>query len=149
MRLFKFYLLRLKSINIFYTIKKQIVAEYYGFLLSAAEYFVLKNLESKKLNRISSNHVIEIMIISKRYSLWIPCMIKTRVNETIANNNPIITIHFMPFSRELAPLKTGNKTKNEIIMNRNPISSSTIKIPCGLNCVSSDIPSYSPDKMDG
>ena len=94
---------------------------------------VLKYLAIKKLMNINSNHVIEIIITSKRYSLWIPCTIDTSENDTTASMKPVMAVHLMVFSSELVPLNMGNRAKNEIIINVKPVSSSTINIPCGLN----------------
>ena len=85
-----------------------------------------------------------MMATSKRYSLLIPCMNEIKTKLRIVKINPAIDVHLMVFLLRLSLENAGTIATNENIININPISSNTINIPCGLNCVKMEIPSVSP-----
>jgi hypothetical protein len=56
-------------------------------------------------------------------------MIETIENDNTAKTNPIIVVHLIVVSSFVGLSNIGKRTKNEIIMNKKPISSNTINIP--------------------
>lgn len=111
--------------------------------------FFEKYFANKKLMMINSIHVIEITTTSNLYSLKIPKLREISVKDKIARTKLMVDVHLIAFSSLFWPLNAGIRAKKDKIMNINPISSSTIKIPWGLNCVKIEIPSVSPASNEG
>lgn len=78
---------------------------------------------------INSSHTMEMIMISKMYSRLIPNLAKTKINENNAARNPIKQVIRMALNKPPLAVKTGMIEKIAKFINKNPASSSAIKIP--------------------